>query len=125
MLRRPPRSTRTDTLFPYTTLFRSRRLRQADHVHPRQAAGEVDLDPDLGGVDSCARTSVHARKRHGGRLSAAAVRPAWPPAAPRAVPPAAPARPASRACAAAQRAASRTPPPYSTEEHSRGNEVVR
>src|SRR3546814_8769607 len=44
MLRRPPRSTRTDTLFPYTTLFRSRgwvggptaerrRLR-----HPRRAA---------------------------------------------------------------------------------------
>src|SRR3546814_11544323 len=28
MIRRPPRSTRTDTLFPYTTLFRSRR----DHV---------------------------------------------------------------------------------------------
>src|SRR3546814_18303767 len=25
MMRRPPRSTRTDTLFPYTTLFRSRR----------------------------------------------------------------------------------------------------
>src|SRR3546814_7785920 len=29
MKRRPPRSTRTDTLFPYTTLFRSLRL-----VHP-------------------------------------------------------------------------------------------
>src|SRR3546814_20442539 len=28
MIRRPPRSTRTDTLFPYTTLFRS----QADRV---------------------------------------------------------------------------------------------
>src|SRR3546814_7096242 len=27
MIRRPPRSTRTDTLFPYTTLFRSRRWR--------------------------------------------------------------------------------------------------
>src|SRR3546814_13639736 len=27
MIRRPPRSTRTDTLFPYTTLFRSGRLR--------------------------------------------------------------------------------------------------
>src|SRR3546814_5858347 len=27
MLRRPPRSTRTDTLFPYTTLFRSRHYR--------------------------------------------------------------------------------------------------
>src|SRR3546814_7446658 len=26
MIRRPPRSTRTDTLFPYTTLFRSVRL---------------------------------------------------------------------------------------------------
>src|SRR3546814_1798685 len=28
MIRRPPRSTRTDTLFPYTTLFRS----QQDHA---------------------------------------------------------------------------------------------
>src|SRR3546814_5021142 len=29
MLRRPPRSTRTDTLFPYTTLFRSAALQTA------------------------------------------------------------------------------------------------
>src|SRR3546814_3174170 len=29
MIRRPPRSTRTDTLFPYTTLFRSHRPRLA------------------------------------------------------------------------------------------------
>src|SRR3546814_19046104 len=29
MIRRPPRSTRTDTLFPYTTLFRSRLVKQA------------------------------------------------------------------------------------------------
>src|SRR3546814_10335318 len=29
MIRRPPRSTRTDTLFPYTTLFRSRRVTNA------------------------------------------------------------------------------------------------
>src|SRR3546814_16402157 len=28
MIRRPPRSTRTDTLFPYTTLFRSRIIKQ-------------------------------------------------------------------------------------------------
>src|SRR3546814_3517108 len=28
MIRRPPRSTRTDTLFPYTTLFRSRRVQK-------------------------------------------------------------------------------------------------
>src|SRR3546814_7462595 len=31
MIRRPPRSTRTDTLFPYTTLFRSLSLRCAGH----------------------------------------------------------------------------------------------
>src|SRR3546814_5996755 len=30
MIRRPPRSTRTDTLFPYTSLFRSQ-MAQADH----------------------------------------------------------------------------------------------
>src|SRR3546814_19992730 len=34
MIRRPPRSTRTDTLFPYTTLFRSDGVRLA--VHRRQ-----------------------------------------------------------------------------------------
>src|SRR3546814_3180078 len=31
MIRRPPRSTRTDTLFPYTTLFRSPLARLAGH----------------------------------------------------------------------------------------------
>src|SRR3546814_13698078 len=30
MIRRPPRSTRTDTLFPYTTLFRSERATKDD-----------------------------------------------------------------------------------------------
>src|SRR3546814_14518428 len=33
MIRRPPRSTRTDTLFPYTTLFRSDRIFK-DRVEP-------------------------------------------------------------------------------------------
>src|SRR3546814_3782484 len=32
MIRRPPRSTRTDTLFPYTTLFRSEVKPQVDHI---------------------------------------------------------------------------------------------
>src|SRR3546814_21064487 len=32
MIRRPPRSTRTDTLFPYTTLFRSYSRRAVDLV---------------------------------------------------------------------------------------------
>src|SRR3546814_14051945 len=34
MLRRPPRSTRTDTLFPYTTLFRSRKHHRCKGRHP-------------------------------------------------------------------------------------------
>src|SRR3546814_987888 len=32
MIRRPPRSTRTDTLFPYTTLFRSADRRHGFHI---------------------------------------------------------------------------------------------
>src|SRR3546814_17103492 len=38
MIRRPPRSTRTDTLFPYTTLFRSDIAARAGD--PRVAAGD-------------------------------------------------------------------------------------
>src|SRR3546814_19759620 len=46
MIRRPPRSTRTDTLFPYTTLFRSeidnRAGESAGHgVSAREGAGDV------------------------------------------------------------------------------------
>src|SRR3546814_4779530 len=33
MIRRPPRSTRTDTLFPYTTLFRSHKARLVAHTN--------------------------------------------------------------------------------------------
>src|SRR3546814_7706462 len=36
MIRRPPRSTRTDTLFPYTTLFRSKR-----HEHARSMGAHI------------------------------------------------------------------------------------
>src|SRR3546814_12081210 len=41
MIRRPPRSTLTDTLFPYTTLFRSAELRLhlRQHVEPLCEAG--------------------------------------------------------------------------------------
>src|SRR3546814_1283268 len=35
MIRRPPRSTRTDTLFPYTTLFRSACSIRAEAARPR------------------------------------------------------------------------------------------
>src|SRR3546814_4923378 len=40
MIRRPPRSTRTDTLFPYPTLFRS--FRSPAELHPhRQPGGQL------------------------------------------------------------------------------------
>src|SRR3546814_4986499 len=45
MIRRPPRSTRTDTLFPYTTLFRSGSIRA-----PRIAAGSGDPPQSFGGA---------------------------------------------------------------------------
>src|SRR3546814_3577449 len=35
MIRRPPRSTRTDTLFPYTTLFRSRSCARIIRLSPK------------------------------------------------------------------------------------------
>src|SRR3546814_10746568 len=45
MIRRPPRSTRTDTLFPYTTLFRSR-LRADDRLPgPARGRRHVRLRP--------------------------------------------------------------------------------
>src|SRR3546814_2839827 len=46
MIRRPPRSTRTDTLFPYTTLFRSRGLRRTiDHG---ETAKDQDREQEVG-----------------------------------------------------------------------------
>src|SRR3546814_5789167 len=43
MIRRPPRSTRTDTLFPYTTLFRSavRVGRDCNHGRSQKSAGNL------------------------------------------------------------------------------------
>src|SRR3546814_17135287 len=66
MIRRPPRSTRTDTLFPYTTLFRARRLQcierhgpgvgvlaLRDHVHAVALAPGLQLR-DGGGAEGVA-----------------------------------------------------------------------
>src|SRR3546814_12113322 len=47
MIRRPPRSTRTDTLFPYTTLFRSRHHEQrAMFVKAFQRRARLDAGED-------------------------------------------------------------------------------
>src|SRR3546814_8912858 len=47
MIRRQPRSTRTDTLFPYTTLFRSRKFRllPARHDGKFRRGFRLRLDP--------------------------------------------------------------------------------
>src|SRR3546814_20708378 len=44
MIRRPPRSTRTDTLFPYTTLFRSPRENHAERIERRPGLDRAAAD---------------------------------------------------------------------------------
>src|SRR3546814_6240242 len=55
MIRRPPRSTRTDTLFPYTTLFRSPRGRarrhRAEARRDRRGRPQPALAPYPGAVE--------------------------------------------------------------------------
>src|SRR3546814_5250604 len=57
MIRRPPRSTRTDTLFPYTTLFRSVQIGRAGFYagrhdrHVKERRSGVDDDLASGGFD--------------------------------------------------------------------------
>src|SRR3546814_9037559 len=55
MTRRPPRSTRTDTLFPYTTLFRARR----PAVHHR-AFADMGAQIDEAGHQHRARRDIGA-----------------------------------------------------------------
>src|SRR3546814_1869570 len=72
MMRRPPRSTRTDTLFPYTTLFRSLRAMRiirrapvragrATHHRRRRARcrRDRDRDRDPGRAAGRARSEEH------------------------------------------------------------------
>src|SRR3546814_3297673 len=63
MIRRPPRSTRTDTLFPYTTLFRS----AASSV---QAGGEpAGHDPAVAAGDGVKATTEPSSLREVVRLA--------------------------------------------------------
>src|SRR3546814_18147054 len=52
MIRRPPRSTRTDTLFPYTTLFRSQLICHPDT--PGKAVRSVAVEVSLSFEDGFA-----------------------------------------------------------------------
>src|SRR3546814_19511928 len=68
MIRRPPRSTRTDTLFPYTTLFRSVRGRQPESQGRgvRRGTGR-GARRRAGGVFGARRAQIRARRRRGAR----------------------------------------------------------
>src|SRR3546814_20620267 len=68
MIRRPPRSTRTDTLFPYTTLFRS--VRDGINKLPRTKKNSRLLQLKLVGAatfvepDGSGRISITASQRN-------------------------------------------------------------
>src|SRR3546814_3481828 len=60
MIRRPPRSTRTDTRFPYPTLFRSA-VRDHERTRRRAAAGDVHGDVQSVGGAAAARGELRHR----------------------------------------------------------------
>src|SRR3546814_503954 len=79
MIRRPPRSTRTDTLFPYTTLFRSPAHRALQcglrHQSARPGPGLGRARPGgRGGAGGGGRPCCAARRDHAGEQSVALVR---------------------------------------------------
>src|SRR3546814_16062257 len=55
MIRRPPRSTRTDTLFPYTTLFRS------GESHIEQVGRQTELGGDPGEIEESVPAADRSR----------------------------------------------------------------
>src|SRR3546814_15769200 len=73
MIRRPPRSTRTDTLFPYTTLFRSATLGIPLFCHSRESGNPVGgqpthaLDSRFRGNDKGGNGASHPRPRRAAR----------------------------------------------------------
>src|SRR3546814_20347388 len=60
MIRRPPRSTRTDTLFPYTTLFRSKKM----IIYPEINFDTVLIRREDGSKIYLTQISTYLRKKH-------------------------------------------------------------
>src|SRR3546814_8779995 len=59
MIRRPPRSTRTDTLFPYTTLFRSWQGRAVRIASGYPAAPSRPIPASIARTAKCQRSEEH------------------------------------------------------------------
>src|SRR3546814_5314790 len=78
MIRRPPRSTRTDTLFPYTTLFRSGySLGNGDGVNAHFAGAyayhlgaALDIDCTISPTPACEISGIRAIAAFAGALAA-------------------------------------------------------
>src|SRR3546814_2701488 len=69
MIRRPPRSTRTDTLFPYTTLFRSRHFHQeVVRVLPIDERFAIRRPPACEKDGIAALSHQRIQRRHGAKL---------------------------------------------------------
>src|SRR3546814_4317424 len=69
MTRRPPRSTRTDTLFPYTTLFRSHRARRPHRrpLCPPRRRCDGGAEARRGGRKGETTVSARAERRRSSR----------------------------------------------------------
>src|SRR3546814_7454862 len=63
MVRRPPRSTRSDTLFPYTTLFRSRVIYPGLPSHPQHALAEQQMDAPGGMITAFLKGGLEDARR--------------------------------------------------------------
>src|SRR3546814_5842397 len=67
MIRRPPRSTRTDTLFPYTTLFRSRAARastEAVRKNFTSASGQTTVPMSRPSHSQIDAARIHRSEEH-------------------------------------------------------------
>src|SRR3546814_4234406 len=60
MIRRPPRSTRTDTLFPYTTLFRSCFMSNGHHAVYIGIVGQTIAPKSVGDLATDHGGTIHA-----------------------------------------------------------------
>src|SRR3546814_17735375 len=86
MIRRPPRSTRTDTLFPYTTLFRSFLGTAPAEPHQRPARPVEDRGRQAGTVGGDRRSRLADRPLPGVHRGPGAEQRPYPDAAGRAGP---------------------------------------
>src|SRR3546814_14292796 len=68
MIRRPPRSTRTDTLFPYTTLFRSKGLSLKVQMGGERSTAAIDSLKIVAFDLSALMMTIEGQTRLGGFL---------------------------------------------------------